>query len=60
MAVKNELNRRVRETDELQGDGVDADGVELAGVRDIENLLFGESGAGQIRSGFGAGKKIRL
>ncbi len=54
MALKNELDSGVRETDQLERNGVDADGVELVGVRDIENLLLRESSAGQIGSGFGA------
>jgi hypothetical protein len=56
MALQNELNRRVRETDELESDGVDANGVQLVGVGDIKNLLLRESGARQIGSGFGAEK----
>lgn len=54
MALKNELHSGIRETDEFESDGVDADGVELVGVGDIEDLLLRETGASQIGSGFRA------
>ena len=54
MALKDELDGRIRKTDQLESNGVDADGIELVGVSDIENLLLRKSGAGQIGSGFGA------
>jgi hypothetical protein len=54
MALQNELNCRVRKTDQLEGNSVDADGIQLVGVSDIENLLFCKSGPSQIGSGFGA------
>jgi hypothetical protein len=54
MALKDELDGGIRKTDQLESNSVDADGIELVGVRDIENLLLRESGASQIRSGFGA------
>jgi len=54
MTMENELNRGIRKADELESDGVDADGVELVGASDIEDLRLGESSAGQIGSGFGA------
>src|SRR5579864_465698 len=58
MAVKNELYRRVRETDELESDGVDADGVELVGAGHLENLRLGKSGAGKIGSRFSTGEEM--
>ena len=48
MALKNELNRGVRETDQLERDGVYADGIEQVYVSDIEDLRLGESGTSQI------------
>lgn len=54
MALKDELDSGVRKTDQLESNGVDADGVELVGVSDIKNLLLRESGASQIGSGFSA------
>jgi len=56
--VKNKFHGRVRETDELQGDGVDADGVELVGAGHLDDLSIAESGAGQVRRGFGADKEM--
>ena len=56
--MKNELHGRVGESDELESDSVDADGVELVGVGDVEDLLFRETGAGQIGSGFRADEKM--
>jgi hypothetical protein len=48
MALKNKLNRGVRKTDQLESDGVDADGVKQVYMGDIEDLRFGESGTSQI------------
>ncbi len=48
MLVENELHRGVRKPDELERDSVNADRVQLARVRDVEDLLLGESGAGQV------------
>jgi hypothetical protein len=56
VALKDELNRGIRKTDQLESNSVYADGIELVGVRDIENLLLRKSGASQIGSGFGAEK----
>src|SRR5579872_782117 len=58
MAVKNELYRRVGETDELESDGVDADGVELVGAGHLEDLRLGKSGTGKVGGRFGAGEKM--
>jgi hypothetical protein len=58
MALKNELNRGVRETDQLESDGVDADGIEQVYVGDIEDLRLGESGASQIGCGLAADKEM--
>lgn len=58
MALKNELHSGIGEADELESDSVDADGVELVGVGDVEDLLFRKTGAGQIGSGFRADEKM--
>lgn len=52
--VKDELHRRIREADELERDGINTDGVQLAGVRNIENLFLGEAGPGQVSRRLGA------
>src|SRR5277367_127499 len=54
MALQNELDCRLRKTDQLEGNSVHAHGIKLVRVSDIENLLLSKSGASQIRSGFGA------
>ena len=58
MAVKDELNGRVRKSDELEGDGVDADGIELVGAGNLEDLRVAKSRASQVGSGFGARKEM--
>lgn len=58
MAMQNELHGRVREADELQRDGIYADGVELIGARHLEDLRLGESGAREIRGGLRAGEEM--
>jgi len=58
MAVKNELNGGVRETDELESNGIDADGVELVGAGNLEDLWLGESGTRKVGSGIGADEEM--
>ena len=58
MALQNKFHGRVRETDKLQGDGVDADGVELVGAGHLDDLSIAESGACQVGRGFGADKEM--
>ncbi len=58
MALKNELNSGVRETDQLESDGVNADGIKQVYVGDIEDLRLGESGASQIGCGLAADEKM--
>lgn len=55
--VENELHGRIREADELQGDRIHADRVQLSGVRNLYNLRFGESGSGQVGSRIGASEE---
>jgi hypothetical protein len=58
MTVKNKFHGRVRETDKLQGDGVDANGVELVGAGNLDDLRIAESSARQVGRGFGAHKEM--
>jgi hypothetical protein len=55
--VKNELHGGVRKADKLQGDGIDADGVELARVRKFEDLWLRETRPSEVGGGIGAGKE---
>src|SRR5580704_7606559 len=58
MTVKNELNGGVGKTDKLESDGIDADGVELVGTSNLEDLRLGESGAGQVGCAIGTRERM--
>jgi len=58
MTVKNELNGGVGKTDKLESDGIDADGVELVGTSNLEDLRLRESGAGQVGCAIGTRERM--
>lgn len=58
MAVKNELNSRIGQADELECNGINADGIELVGMGDLDDLGLGESSPGQVGRGIGAREKM--
>ena len=58
MALKDEFHSRVGKAEELESDRVDADGIELIGAGDIEDLGLGKSGADEIGGGFRACKEM--
>jgi hypothetical protein len=58
MALKNELHGRVGKAEELESDSVDADGIELIGAGDIEDLGLGKSRADEIGGRVRAGKEM--
>jgi hypothetical protein len=58
-ALQNKLDEIVGQPDQVQGNGIAADGVELVGLRDFQNLRFGVTGARQICGGIATDKGDR-
>jgi hypothetical protein len=58
VASKNDLDEVVRESDQAQRHGIAADGVELVGARDFQNLRFGVTSIRQVCGGITADKRM--
>src|ERR1700738_4583908 len=57
-ALQNKLHEVIRQTDEAEGYGVAADGVELIGPGNFKNLRFGIACAGEIGGRVAAAERV--
>jgi hypothetical protein len=57
-ALQNKLHEVIRQADEAKSDSIAADGIELIGTGNFENLLLGIAGAGEIGGRVAAGERV--
>ena len=57
-ALQNILHETVRQADKAKSDRIAADGIQLIGLCNLKNLVFGVSGSGEINGRFATDERM--